>query len=395
MIASQLSRVSRATTQSAICSIPRTISCTRPAVPPTLCYGQRLQQRRPSSSKASCPPGDSSNGPRAAAAQATRSPTAKAPAAQSSRSRKAKATESQRKEEGNDKMFNNLPKVPSTDEMHMEPKDVAFHSFFSLHMPVTLRKTNSPMPDHDAFSRLFEPPQPPQPTDIVYTLENTIESLENLGRDQGSNDLEWNVVQESPSNAEGSVRHLDGAPRTKSLHEIVGGLKPFNVPPPPQPWTAGTASTQSKSKSEKKNASQSSQQMYRPNDQIHTATIIIQESTNAEGVKFFTASTYPAPKPRAPKQRFTSQNKTKLRLPAQPFLNRMLDRQWQNALELEERIYEEPTTENVSIEDGGKPQAEKMEAISVKRQRKLKMKKHKYKKLMKRTRNLRRRLDRA
>ncbi|RYZ81296.1 MAG: AURKAIP1/COX24 domain-containing protein [Proteobacteria bacterium] len=35
-----------------------------------------------------------------------------------------------------------------------------------------------------------------------------------------------------------------------------------------------------------------------------------------------------------------------------------------------------------------------MHAISVKRQRKLKMKKHKYKKLMKRTRNLRRRLDR-
>lgn len=33
-----------------------------------------------------------------------------------------------------------------------------------------------------------------------------------------------------------------------------------------------------------------------------------------------------------------------------------------------------------------------MEAISVKRQRKLKMKKHKYKKLMRRTRNLRRKL---
>jgi hypothetical protein len=35
-----------------------------------------------------------------------------------------------------------------------------------------------------------------------------------------------------------------------------------------------------------------------------------------------------------------------------------------------------------------------MLAISVRRQRKLKMKKHKYKKLMRRTRNLRRRLDR-
>lgn len=35
----------------------------------------------------------------------------------------------------------------------------------------------------------------------------------------------------------------------------------------------------------------------------------------------------------------------------------------------------------------------KMYAISVKRQRKLKMKKHKYKKLMRRTRTLRRKLD--
>ena len=34
-------------------------------------------------------------------------------------------------------------------------------------------------------------------------------------------------------------------------------------------------------------------------------------------------------------------------------------------------------------------------AISVKRQRKLKMKKHKYKKLMKRTKNLRKKLDRG
>lgn len=35
-----------------------------------------------------------------------------------------------------------------------------------------------------------------------------------------------------------------------------------------------------------------------------------------------------------------------------------------------------------------------MELISVRRQRKLKMKKHKYKKLMKNTRNLRRRIER-
>src|SRR5690606_28536230 len=40
-----------------------------------------------------------------------------------------------------------------------------------------------------------------------------------------------------------------------------------------------------------------------------------------------------------------------------------------------------------------KAEEDGMEAISVKRQRKLKMKKHKYKKLMKKTRNLRRRLE--
>jgi len=44
--------------------------------------------------------------------------------------------------------------------------------------------------------------------------------------------------------------------------------------------------------------------------------------------------------------------------------------------------------------DGDAVGNEKMHAISVRRQRKLKMKKHKYKKLMKKTRNSRRRIER-
>ncbi|KAL7276151.1 hypothetical protein RUND412_000884 [Rhizina undulata] len=62
-----------------------------------------------------------------------------------------------------------------------------------------------------------------------------------------------------------------------------------------------------------------------------------------------------------------------------PFLERMMIRQ---------RRWEESKRE---IREQG--QEEEMFAISVKRQRKLKMKKHKYKKLMKRTRNLRRRIE--
>lgn len=61
----------------------------------------------------------------------------------------------------------------------------------------------------------------------------------------------------------------------------------------------------------------------------------------------------------------------------QPFLDRMIQRQNRN---------------NRSRDILQRPD---MLAISVKRQRKLKMKKHKYKKLMKRTRLLRRKLDRT
>jgi hypothetical protein len=54
---------------------------------------------------------------------------------------------------------------------------------------------------------------------------------------------------------------------------------------------------------------------------------------------------------------------------------------------------EDPPMVEVDVQRIGEPLGGLgMEAISVKRQRKLKMKKHKYKKLMRRTRNLRRKL---
>jgi len=64
----------------------------------------------------------------------------------------------------------------------------------------------------------------------------------------------------------------------------------------------------------------------------------------------------------------------------QPFLDRMKIRQKRYQQYREDRAEKDRGT---------------MLLISVKRQRKLKMKKHKYKKLMKKTRLLRRKLDRA
>lgn len=65
--------------------------------------------------------------------------------------------------------------------------------------------------------------------------------------------------------------------------------------------------------------------------------------------------------------------------PRQPFLNHMRERQ-QRWEEYRERSGIPPPV---------------WRAISVKRQRRLKMKKHKYKKLMRRTRTLRRKLDKT
>lgn len=74
----------------------------------------------------------------------------------------------------------------------------------------------------------------------------------------------------------------------------------------------------------------------------------------------------------------------------QPFLSRMQARQLGYADRLDARFG------RMRLQDGEEEQEEGgMQAISVKRQRKLKMKKHKYKKLMKRTKNLRRRLDKT
>lgn len=97
---------------------------------------------------------------------------------------------------------------------------------------------------------------------------------------------------------------------------------------------------------------------------MYTTTLTITESTSPSGEATFAASASPIV----------------AREVKQPFLERLQARQEQ----LE-------TVWNRRARDQGPGLSRTMWAISVKRQRKLKMKKHKYKKLMRRTRNLRRR----
>jgi len=152
-----------------------------------------------------------------------------------------------------------------------------------------------------------------------------------------------------------------------NLEELVKQFQPFKVPPPPTPFDMSAGAPEEVQAGQQEagiielvedEESRLTQHM------TYQTTVTIEETTSPGGDKTFTASATPI-----------IVRNAAARTPRQPFLTRMAHRQ----------MVLEPS----NGEDEG------MMLISVKRQRKLKMKKHKYKKLMKRTRNLRRKLGKT
>ena len=176
---------------------------------------------------------------------------------------------------------------------------------------------------------------------MVYTLSAAVQSLDKAAQQAEQQqqqmtpaeaDLKAAVIQASQSNAE--TTHLDGQP-VLDLENLARDFRPFVPPPPPVPMPDMNEETSSN----------------REHDVSNPAMEL--PCTTAE----------------------QDQLDDSVRQDRQPFLKRMLQRQ-----EMLDRLREE--------RDGMV-----WRAISVRRQRKLKMKKHKYKKLMRRTRNLRRKQD--
>ncbi|KAF2278637.1 uncharacterized protein EI97DRAFT_456094 [Westerdykella ornata] len=155
-----------------------------------------------------------------------------------------------------------------------------------------------------------------------------------------------------------NVHHLDRS--LQPLDEFVAQLPHFHPPPAPRPLSQGSAVDASP-------RSEYSAFPFRPSPKrSFGAKIVVTESRDASGNRTFTAQIKPMEEMSAYGEEGGSTNEGGIR---HTFLERVKQRR-----------------------DGQtKPD---MLAISVKRQRKLKMKKHKYKKLMKRTRLLRRKLDR-
>ncbi|KAI4743617.1 hypothetical protein E4T50_06012 [Aureobasidium sp. EXF-12298] len=360
MFSSQLGRAARVGTQSA--SISTSSCAVANRVSSATCPTLLSRQRRLSSSKASCPPNGDSN--------RSRQPVTK-PDLPSSRPAKLRSSTANKSNSASrnvkaakDETFANLPSVPSTD--HILPQDITLSSFFSLHRPLSLGTAIPPAADIAAFNNLFEPKSKQQKTnqDVIFTLSNAIDGIESKQRDS---DLSWDIIQESAS--ESDVKHLDGVPRSRSLEDLVAQLKPFTAPQPPAPVNV----EQQQRKARATPAPTVSQKHFK-------TTITVTENKRSDGVTFYTASASP-PEPAAIKEGPSSTSTT-------PFKDRLRNREVNY---IEKQL--EQHRSDISILEGESSKGE-MHAISVKRQRKLKMKKHKYKKLMKRTRNLRRRLDR-
>ncbi|KAL8665206.1 MAG: hypothetical protein Q9202_002428 [Teloschistes flavicans] len=278
-------------------------------------------------------------------------------------------------------------------------------SFFSRHRPISVTTSFPPASSEATFSTIFEPKSRPKilPSDVIYTVSSAIDGFENAVSQEESDGRHR-------TSSKHDTIHLDTNPQQLALNieELSKTFRPFNVPPPPVPMADPSTTA---SESSKQSSSRRQRRSTATKERTYTTVLTITEQAHSNGHRtyqaslspmreenFFTPHT-PASSIAAPSSSYSTNPRphnpdgTELEIvditrpdsspslprssyPKQPFLERMRQRQ---------RVWEDGLRE----EKGGV-----WRLISVKRQRKLKMKKHKYKKLMRKTRNLRRRLDR-
>jgi hypothetical protein len=252
--------------------------------------------------------------------------------------------------------------------------EIAASAFFSLYRPISVTSSFPKAISEEAFAAIFTPRTKAnaQLSDAISTLSSTVNKLESAAQQERWNaetdELRVAITAESQQ-AEGETRHLDQSPAESLIpfpqHILSGDYRPFNPPPPPQP--VGDDQILSEEP-----ISGTQRRTYR-------AYLTVTERTNAAGEVTYMAHSSPLIADiEEPEHDSSADIREPTSMPTN-FRERMNSRQDRYGEFLHRRGEEDAA----------------VWAISVKRQRKLKMKKHKYKKLMRRTRNLRRRLDRT
>ncbi|RSL92979.1 hypothetical protein CEP52_013514 [Fusarium oligoseptatum] len=334
MLPSSVRRVA----SSAISSAPQTgvISALASTAPKAIPVFLRNQQRRCSSSK----PSRSDNGSSDISAdQSVPASTASPKSGTEKRKRKSSKDASERAAS-----VKKLPSVPNTH--HMSQEALGLSSFFSLHRPISVTQTMPRAVTDEHFASIFTSrTRNNKMSDTMSTLSDTIDQLEGPM-------AQMTIGQEGQDSMHKvDIKNADGSESSMYLQidTMSGEFLPFRPPPLPQPQSAAETDG---AVAETEAAEEV------PQHRVYKALFTIEESTDPDGQIRIMA------------------HSPRIMQDAQPrsFLERLALRQ----LKFDEA-------------QGRRD----MHAISVKRQRKLKMKKKKYKKLMKRTRVLRRKLDRT
>jgi hypothetical protein len=160
-----------------------------------------------------------------------------------------------------------------------------------------------------------------------------------------------------------SLRHSDGSETNLhiQLNPAAGQYLPYAPPPPPEPLVEFASEMDAESANSAIAEELAAEQ--EPQTRVYKAMVTIEETTDADGQVKVVAHSPELVEGGDAEGRPRS------------FLERMMWRQ-------------------LRYDEARRQQDNTMQAISVRRQRKLRMKKKKYKKLMKKTRNLRRKQDR-
>ena len=268
----------------------------------------------------------------------------------------------------------------------MRALDVHMSNFFSLHRPISVTMPIPPESSTATFSSIFDPKQVPshKPTHVMYTLSSAADTFENAASSVQSQTshhmtpkevhLRAAVTHASPSIADQPPHHLDLP--AKALHlnlqELAKNFRPYMRPPPPIPMD----SVSPEEDLQKTSLMAEAQPESVVSQKTFTTTLTIHEDTYRSGHKSYKTHTTPIIEGSGSLAEGVGKGMYLPPAPrGQPFLGRMRERQIRY------------------MDRSG--DSEIWQAISVRRQRKLKMKKHKYKKLMKKTKNLRRRLERT
>ncbi|XWW99767.1 hypothetical protein V2A60_007779 [Cordyceps javanica] len=311
----------------------------------------RGHQRRFSSSKPSRSDNGSSEFSAGQSVPASSRPDGKA----SGDKRKRKSKESSAR----DASFKKLPSVPATH--HMSHEALGLSSFFSLHRPISITQTMPRTVSEEHFASIFAArSKASRISETMSTLSDTIDQLEGPMAQMtigGQEEQMQNGMQRL------EVRNPDGSESSVYLQvdTMSGDFLPFRPPPLPQAQTAGGEGETANMAADAEAAEEN------PQHRVYKAMFTIEESTEPDGQIRIVAHS----------PRIVNEDQPR------SFIERLAQRQLR---------FDESRARRIS---GHHAAGETMEAISVKRQRKLRMKKHKYKKFMKRTRNLRRKLDRT